>query len=155
MSQEIKIYIKLMLWAVALTVAGMIMGALAKGGVDTWYKTLNLSPLTPPDYVFGIVWSALNIMIAAAGWLIWEAKDSQLKILYALQLVLHWSWTPLFFCYHLIGVSLLCSILIMALVGVLIIRSYRKLTAVSLLLLPYFLWLLFANYLTFYTWQYN
>lgn len=155
MSEEIKIYIKLMFWIVALTVASMAMGAIAKGGVDTWYQTLSLSPLTPPGYVFGIVWSALNIMIAASGWLIWETKYSQLKILYALQLALHWSWTPLFFSYHLIGVSLLCSIMIMALVATLIIKSYKKLTSVSLLLVPYLLWLMFASYLTFYTWQHN
>lgn len=148
-------YVKLMLWVVALVVIGAVIGSLTKGEVNTWYRSLNVSPLTPPDYVFGVVWSILYAVIAASGWLIWEEKSHQLKYMYSLQLISNWCWMPLFFGCHLIGAALLCLAVTLFLVAALIIKSYERLQVVSLLLMPYLLWLLFAGYLNFYTWLHN
>jgi benzodiazapine receptor len=155
-----KSYLSLIIWIAALVLIGSSIGMLTKNSVDTWYVTLNRSPLTPPNYLFGIVWSILYIMIATSGWLIWRSdrfdeSTSPIKKLYIIQLVLNWSWTPLFFSYHFTGLALICLSLIILFVASLIIISYKKINIAALLLAPYLLWSLFAAHLNFYIWKYN
>jgi benzodiazapine receptor len=115
--------------------------------------------LTPPNYVFPIAWTVLYGLIGACGWLIWSTSSSPklelLKTLYVTQLILNWSWTPLFFHYHLSGLSLVVLGAMDILVAMIILSAYREVRALSLLMLPYLLWILFASYLNFYIWQYN
>lgn len=158
MNAKNKSYIKLLIWILLLMLIGSVIGCLAKSSVDTWYQTLSRSPLTPPDFVFGVVWTILYAVIATSGWLVWGEKpcaSKLVKILYMLQLILNWMWTPLFFRYHLIGPALTCLATIIVLVTILIVKAYENLSKVSLLLTPYLLWLVFAGYLNFYIWLYN
>jgi len=159
LSKRTKYYGLLAVWIVSLLVISSMIGFFTNSTVDTWYTTLNRSPLTPPNYVFGIVWNILYAMIATSGWLIWTSKDFPqlqfIKKLYVSQLLLNWSWTPLFFGYQWVGVALVCLAIIVILVAMLIIKAYKKLTVAALLLLPYWRWLLFAGYLNFYIWQNN
>lgn len=152
-------YLKLMLWVMVLVSVGSGIGYLTQGGIDQWYSGLLKSSLTPPNYMFGIVWSVLYVLIAAAGWLIWEKEHTVdltlIKRLYIIQLLLNFSWTPLFFNYHLIGLSLLCLLIILVLVATLLGLSYRVLKSVAYLLTPYLLWLFLAGYLNLYIWLYN
>ena len=152
-------YIKLIAWVISLLLIGSILGAITKSSIDTWYLTLHHSLLTPPNYVFGIAWSILYAMIAVSGFLIWDAKTSpELKLIkrvYASQLLLNWSWTPLFFSYHFTGIALIVLMMMVALVAILIVKTYNNLMTVSFLLIPYLLWLLFASHLNLYIWQYN
>ena len=67
-------YLRLMLWVIILVTAGSGIGYLTQGNIDQWYSDLIKSSLTPPNYMFGIVWSVLYVLIATAGWLIWEKK---------------------------------------------------------------------------------
>lgn len=154
-----KTYTSLIIWIATLLLIGSSIGSINKSSIDSWYVTLNQSSLTPPNYFFGIAWSILYSMIAISGWLIWRSETFSrlkiIKILYAIQLILNWSWTPLFFTYHLTGISLLCIILIIVLITSLIIVSYQKLFTSSLLLIPYLLWSVFAAYLNLYIWLYN
>jgi len=69
--------------------------------VSTWYPTLAKPSWTPPDWIFGPVWSCLYIMIAVAGWLIYRAEYSHKRtialMLYGGQLALNFIWSFLFF----------------------------------------------------------
>jgi translocator protein len=159
MNAENKNHLSLIIWIVALIVIGGVIGSLTKPEISTWYSTLNRSILTPPNYVFPIAWTILYGIIGACGWLIWREssfrKLNVIKILYLTQLILNWSWTPLFFHYHLTGFSLVVLVAMDILVGILIFLAYRRMRAVSLLMIPYLSWILFASYLNFYIWQYN
>ena len=159
MNAENKTRFSLIIWIIALIAIGGIIGSLTKPEISTWYRALNRSTLTPPNYVFPFAWTILYGMIGASGWLIWRApsfsKLSIIKTLYVTQLILNWSWTPLFFHYHLTGLSLVVLGLMDILVGTIIWLAYKKMRAVSLLMIPYLLWILFASYLNFYIWQYN
>ena len=97
-------YTRLAISIAFLISIGSLLGFLTKNSVGGWYKTLNISPLSPPNYVFSIVWTILYAMIATAGWMIWEANPDQeievLKKLYVAQLIANWSWTPLFFTHE-------------------------------------------------------
>lgn len=159
MNAENKSHLSLIIWIVLLIAIGGIIGSFTKPEISTWYSTLNRSPLTPPNYVFPIAWTILYGIIGACGWLIWRAsafpKLSIIKTLYVAQLILNWSWTPLFFHYHLTGLSLVVLIAMDILVCALICLAYQKMRAVSLLMIPYLSWILFASYLNFYIWHYN
>ena len=154
-----KTHLSLIIWTLGLIAIGGVIGSLTKPEISTWYSTLNRSNLTPPNYVFPIAWTILYGIIGACGWLIWRSqafpKLSIIKTLYVAQLILNWSWTPLFFHYHLTGLSLVVLIAMDILVGALIFLSYRRMRAVSLLMIPYLSWILFASYLNFYIWQCN
>jgi benzodiazapine receptor len=154
-----KSYISLMIWIVGLVLIGFLIGSSTATAVDTWYSTLNHAPLTPPNYVFGIAWTILYIMLGDCGWIIWSQQPfpelKLIKKLYVLQLLLNWSWTPLFFSYHLTGWSLVCIVVMGMLVAGIIYLAYPRVRWASLLLIPYFMWLLFATYLNFYAWQCN
>jgi benzodiazapine receptor len=154
-----KKYLSLIIWIVALIAIGSIIGSLTKPEISAWYSTLNRSPLTPPNYVFPIAWTILYGAIGACGWLIWRTpsfpKLNDIKALYMIQLGLNWSWTPLFFYYHGTWVSLIVLISMDIVVGMLIWLAYSKIRSVSLLMIPYLLWILYASYLNFYIWQHN
>lgn len=159
MNTENKSYISLLIWIAGLIAIGAIIGSLTKSEISTWYSTLNRSNLTPPAYVFPIAWSILYATIGICGWIIWHtpslSKLMSIKGLYIIQLALNWSWTPLFFHYHLTGLSLLILGCMDILVWALIWLAYPKIRSVSLLMLPYLIWILFASYLNFYIWQHN
>lgn len=159
MTKENKTRFSLIIWIVALIAIGGIIGSLTKPEINTWYSTLNRSGLTPPNYVFPIAWTILYGIIGACGWLIWRPQAfpqlSIIKTLYVAQLILNWSWTPSFFGYHLTGLSLVILGAMDILVGALIFLAYPKIRAVSLLMLSYLFWILFATYLNFYIWWCN
>ncbi len=159
MNVENKNYLSLIIWIMAMIAIGGVIGSLTKPEISTWYSTLHRSTLTPPNYVFPVAWTILYGIIGACGWLIWHKtsfpKLSIIKTLYMTQLILNWSWTPLFFHYHLTGFSLVVLIAMDILVCALICLAYRKMKAVSLLMMPYLFWILFATYLNFYIWWYN
>lgn len=151
-------YIILFLWILALVFIGGFIGSSTKSEIVGWYQNLNLSPLTPPNYVFGIAWTILYILIATSGWVIWfrnKASGIDIKIAYIIQLILNWIWTPLFFNYHLTGVALLVLFCMDILVTKIVYTSYSKSRLVFWLMLPYLIWILFATHLNLYVWIQN
>lgn len=154
-----KSYISLSVWVVSLLLIGTLIGSLTKTEISTWYSSINRSSFTPPNYVFPIAWTILYTILAVCGWLIWKARSFSnlrlIKSLYVMQLILNWCWTPLFFQYHLTGTALVSLLVMDVIVAIIIYLGHVKMRSVSLLLIPYFFWLLFATYLNFYIWQYN
>ena len=159
MSEKNKNHFSLIIWIVLLIAIGGVIGSLTKPEISTWYSTLNRSTRTPQNYVFPVAWTILYGIIGACGWLIWPPhalpKLSVIKTLYVAQLILNWSWTPLFFHYHLTGLSLVVLVAMDILVATIIWLSYRKIRLVSVLMMPYLLWILLAIYLNFYIWWCN
>jgi len=151
--------ISLITWVVVLIAIGSLIGSLTKPEISTWYSTLNRSILTPPNYIFPIAWTILYGIIGSCGWLIWSTPSFRqlifIKKLYVIQLILNWSWTPLFFYYHLTVLSLLILVFMDVLVGIIILLTYQKIKKISMLMIPYLLWIIFASYLNFYIVCYN
>lgn len=160
MNSENKTNFSLIIWILALITIGGIIGSLTKPDISTWYSTLHRSTLTPPNYVFPIAWTILYGITGTCGWLIWREvsfskQTAAIKTFYVTQLILNWSWTPLFFHYHFTRLSLVVLVAMDVFVGTIIWLSYRKIRWVSFLMLPYLLWILLASYLNFYIWQHN
>ena len=138
-------------WILAFEIIGYFLGTLSQVNSTIWYHALHKSSLTPPAIVFPIVWSILYVMIALAGWHLWQHRDQpQAKKalgFYSAQMLLNWAWSPLFFNAHLIAVSFYCIFLIAALTLITILLTKNNFKFSSLMLMPYFIWLLFAGYL--------
>ncbi len=148
-----------LLWIVVFQFIGYGLGRITQHDIVSWYPTLHKSTLTPPDIVFPIVWFVLYCMLAVAGYSLWQhrhqPKAKLALVFYGFQLLLNWAWTPLFFYFHWIGLSLLCiaAIIMLTLITIIITRNTYKLSCV--MLLPYFIWLLFAGYLNAVIWMFN
>lgn len=146
-------------WIVVFQIIGYCLGRITQYDVLSWYPPLHKSILTPPDIVFPIVWFILYCMLAVSGYSLWQhrhqPKAKLALVFYVLQMLLNWSWTPLFFYFHWIGASLFCitAIIVLTLITIIITRKAYKLSCV--LLIPYFIWLLFAAYLNTVIWILN
>jgi len=119
--------------------------------MNGWYATLVRPPLTPPDWVFGPVWSVLYAAIAASVFLyIWNTRFEspyRVYLLIAFHLACNFAWTYLFFGMQSPGLALvdilLLDLSLIALVGV----FWKAHRGASILLWPYLAWVLFATYL--------
>ena len=113
-----------------------------------WYKELKQSELTPPSYVFGIVWSFLYFLMALYFIFALPLKGSQYGILYfMIQLIVNLSWTYVFFRKkkYILAFWMIIFMLIFTLLSMWEIYKLNKL--IPLLLVPYILWLSLAGYL--------
>lgn len=141
-------------WVVVIELVSMLSGWITKANIPGWYMSLVKSPFNPPQIVFPIVWPILYLLIAIAGWYLWEnrARTKSIKpfVFYSIQLLLNWLWTPVFFGLHAVHLGFWLIVLIATFTALAMIFSYRHFKLVTWLLVPYFCWLLFATYLNAY-----
>lgn len=148
-------WISLACWIILFEVIGFVLGRATQAGLVPWYAHLAKSSLTPPGAVFGIVWSSLYALLAVVGWSLTQQRNKSATKLYALQMLMNWAWTPLFFQLHLIGFSFLWLITIACLNVILIFKLRKQHAWLATLLLPYLFWLIFATYLNGMIWALN
>lgn len=134
--------------AVPLAVGGL--SAIASGGFSEKYAVINKPTLSPPGWVFPIVWTLLFLMMGYASYLVTssggrDAKDAM--TVYYVQLVLNFFWPIIFFRAHLYTLAIFELILLIALVTVTVIRFSHVDERAGYLTLPYLIWLCFALYL--------
>lgn len=146
-------------WIVGFQAIGAVMGLLTRDNIQPWYMGLQKSALTPPPWVFSVVWPLLYAMLAVVALMIYRRRHMPeyrtLKYCFILQLVMNWLWTPIFFHWHLLGFSLAWIILISLLVLACLLLAFHRERLIGWLLLPYFLWLCFASYLNLVIWLVN
>lgn len=122
------------------------------------YAELDLPPLSPPGWVFPVVWTLLYFLMGVAAYLVYEAHEPRsfaALALYGAQLVVNFAWPLLFFNLGMFLPAFLWLLLLVALVTALLFRFYAVRPLAGWLLLPYLMWLLFAAYLNFGVWQLN
>jgi tryptophan-rich sensory protein len=119
--------------------------------MNGWYAGLVKPPLSPPDWVFGPVWSVLYAMIAASVFLyLWRTRTDppyRVYLLIAVHLASNFVWTYLFFRLQRPGLALADILLLDVTLIVLVAVFWRASRAASILLWPYLGWVLFATYL--------
>lgn len=130
---------------------GAISSWLTKAGVDRYIKTVVKPPLTPPSFIFPIVWGILFALMGISVARIWlkPHSDDRTKslIIFAAQLAVNIIWTLVFFNLQTFGIAFIIILLLLALI-LLMILSFSKLDKLAAKLqIPYFLWVLFAAYL--------
>lgn len=123
--------------------------------VDGWYAEAEKVSWSPPNAIFGPVWTVLYALMSVAAWLVWREKDRtdvrRPLTLYVIQLVLNAIWTPIFFgLFPVLGVAALwiAAVVIVAIdVAVLLtmLAFWRVRKVAAVLLIPYWAWVLFAT----------
>ena len=115
-----------------------------------WYQSLNKPPFTPPNWLFGPVWTTLYILIAIAGWRTFRAGANSVPMrLWYAQMALNWLWSPLWFGLHWTWPAFVVIVLIFATIIGFIATSWNRDRVSALLFVPYALWVGFASVLNF------
>ena len=137
---------ELIIWLIVFQTISFAIGTIP----NTWYVNAIKSSLTPPKYFFPIVWSILYFILAYVGYKIFKENifSSTIKFFYVLQMVLNFSWRPIFFGYQMIKVSALIILVMIILTFLILQELYKKQYFLYWILLPYLIWILFAEYLT-------
>ena len=152
--QTMKLLLWIMIWQIP-----MLMGSQIVRDNMAWYHGLNHPFFAPPDWLFGMVWVILYILLAVAGFCITRKglDDTNRKAtwLMLVQLILNAMWTPLFFgMHHLMGSMVL--VLLMIAMTVWLMRAAKPISRTAVwLLTAYLAWLCFAWLLNSGMWLMN
>lgn len=145
-----------------LVVAVNLVGgapALLAGPDSAWFAALDEPAIYPPSVVFGVVWTALFTLQAAALWLVLRAdagRDRRTAVaLFVVQLAVNLTWTPAFFALRDLLVALGIVGLLFVLVAAALAAFARVDRRAALLSVPYLAWVAFAGLLNYRFWALN
>lgn len=131
------------------------LGALFPPGA--WYADLAKPAWTPPNWLFGPVWTLLYLLIGISGWLLWKSRDESKTalILWGAQLVLNASWSWIFFGLRAPGVALVEILVLLLAIAATVAAAFRSRPLAAWLLVPYLSWVAFAAALNAAIWYLN
>ena len=124
------------------------------------YETIQKPMISPPAWIFPVVWTVLYTLMGISAYLILTSKGEKEEIkdaiaIFVYQLIVNLTWPILFFNFQWYFVSFLWILLLIFLVASMI-RSFWKLSKPAAYLnIPYRVWLCFAAYLNFTIWWLN
>ncbi len=124
-----------------------------------WYASLVKPSWTPPNALFGPVWSVLYVLMAVAAWLVWRRagfSDAGLALgVFLVQLVLNALWSYLFFGKHRPDLAFFDIVALWFAIVTVFILFGRVHRGAGALMIPYLLWVSFAAGLNFALWRMN
>lgn len=148
--------------AIAFCEAAGIIGALftAPAIRSGWYESLLKPPLSPPNWIFGPVWTLLYAFMGLAAFLIWrkslDRKNEKIALgIFTGQLILNTLWSIIFFGLRSPAAAFI-EIIFLWLAIIATIIAFAKISKpAAWLLVPYIAWVSFAGYLNFMIWRLN
>ncbi len=139
---------------------GLLGSVFTISSITTWYAALHKPSFSPPNWLFGPVWTLLYALMGISVYLIWEKGIKKkgvkpaLKI-FSLQLILNFIWTILFFGLR----SPLLGLIAIAVLWIAILATILKFAKLSknaaIIMVPYILWVSFAAILNLAVWMLN
>ena len=127
------------------------LSTLLSGGMDT-YQTLNQPPLSPPGWIFPIVWTILYLLMGYASYRVYTSgnpRGERKKALtfYGIQLFFNFLWPLIFFGLQWYWVAFVLLVLLWISIYLTMYQFGQIDDAAENLLIPYLLWVTFAGYL--------
>lgn len=157
MKEKLKTY--LISIVIALGVGGL-SALFASGSMDLYVDIIR-PPLSPPSWLFPVVWTILFILMGISAAMIYldryaavPQKKSALYT-YALSLIVNFFWSIIFFNMRAFLFAFIWLLLLLYLIVRTIMKYYKINPLAAYLQIPYFLWVTFAGYLTFAIWILN
>lgn len=141
-----------LIWAIGLPLAVGVVGSLfTMPAIEMWYAGLEKPFFSPPNWLFGPVWTLLYIMMGVAFYLVLTAESKVSKNMaiqfFMGQLGLNLLWSIFFFGAQLPFLALL-EIVVLLIAIVMTIRAFSAHSQVAVwLMLPYAAWVGFATLL--------
>ena len=130
---------------------GVVSGFLNKDSMKD-FENLNQPPLSPPGWLFPVVWTVLYILMGIASYLVYTSYATKLQkknalTVYGVQLFFNFVWSFLFFKFSLYSFSFVWILILWALIILTAVMFYKISKPAAYLMIPYLLWVTFAAYL--------
>lgn len=159
MQSSVSVWVGLAMWVAICFAAAAVGARFTNPEIAGWYSSIEKPSWTPPNWLFGPVWTTLYLMMAIAAWLVWRrdgfAGAALPLSLFGLQLLLNALWSILFFGLHRPGAAFVEIVLLWLAILSTALLFWRASAWAALLLLPYLLWVTFAALLNFSIWRLN
>ncbi|MCX7316385.1 MAG: tryptophan-rich sensory protein [Hyphomicrobiales bacterium] len=142
----------LLLFAIAVVASAGLIGNLATiPNIPVWYAGLNKPGFTPPNWVFGPVWSLLYAMMVLAFWRVllrrsrWTTAGWRVVGVFLMQMALNAFWSVAFFGMHnpLLGLVVVIALELMIVATIITFKPIDRMAA--WLLAPYAVWVGYAT----------
>ena len=122
-----------------------------KVGMENFYGTQQMPPLTPQNMVFPIVWTLIYALMILSFFMVSLKADAaefkRCNFWFLGQLVLHILWSYAFFYSGMIGAAAIVILLLIFNV-IMMLKEFHKVDKwAAYLQYPYLLWVMFAAYL--------
>ena len=132
----------------ALTVGGL--SALATANNMNIYDKITMPPLSPPGWLFPVVWTILFILMGISAAIIFVSRSAEKEsslFVYAVSLVLNFTWSILFFNMQAFILSFVVLVALWVSIIITIVKYFTIDKTAAWLQLPYLIWVTFAGYL--------
>lgn len=152
-----KIQWKLLILNLAIPLAvGSLASLLTQNNMET-FQLMNQSALTPPEWIFPVIWTILYLMMGTAAYLIVSSgqKNDIALLFYSIQLLFNFLWSIIFFNLRCYLFAFLWLLLLWLLILNTTIRFFRISKIAGYLMIPYLLWVTFAGYLNYLVYLFN
>lgn len=135
--------------AIPLIIGGL--SALITSGSMANFETINKPTLSPPAWLFPVVWTILFTLMGIASYLVATSKkpNGTALIFYGLQLFFNFFWSIIFFNLEAYLFAFIWLVILWVLILITTVLFYKISKPAGLLMLPYLLWVTFAGYLNF------
>lgn len=147
-----KIQWKPLLICVAIPLAvGGLAGLLSRDGMNV-FASLEKPPLSPPGWLFPVVWTILYVLMGIASYLVFTSGADRKTVgaalrVYGFQLAINFLWPIFFFNFGWYLFSFVWLLLLLLLILVTFARFWKISVPAACLLIPYLIWVVFAGYL--------
>lgn len=137
--------------AIALGV-GALAALLTRESMNI-YEEINTPPLSPPGFLFPVVWTVLYILMGISSARVYvKGKEDGVSVssalrVYALQLAVNFFWSLIFFNMRAFLFAFIWLLFLWVLIIIMIRKFYEIDKPSAYLQIPYFLWVTFAAYL--------
>jgi benzodiazapine receptor len=140
--------------------AGVVGSVFTADSIPTWFAGINKPGFSPPNWLFGPVWTLLYIMMGISAYLIWMKgwKKNEVKRaldVFGAQLILNLFWSIIFFGFRNPQYAFIEIIVLWIAIAYTIERFYRIEKRAAYLLIPYLMWVTFAAFLNYSIWILN
>ena len=147
------------MWIGLAEAVGGLSAWLSRDGMKAYSETVAQPPLSPPMWLFPVVWGILFLLMGYSAGRIYLAPESRERSrglnLFVAQLIINFFWSLIFFNAQAFLLAFVWLILLWVLV-LLMILTFRKVDPLAAWLqVPYLLWLTFAAYLSAGVWYLN
>lgn len=148
----------ILLMCLIVGAAGWLGAFFTEPSMEAWYVKLKKPEWTPPDYVFRPVWGLLYILVGISGGLILSSTHplrTRTLFWFFIQLFFNGSWSIAFFYFQSPLLGGINTLLLWGFVAWLLVLCFKMNRIAAWLLVPYFLWVSFANALNWSLWTLN
>lgn len=142
-------FFKLILSIIVCELVGLISTPFTIASIEKWYQYLNKPFFSPPNWIFGPVWTILYFLMGVSAYLIWAKGFKNKKVknalkLFGIQLLINFLWSIFFFGMHNPWLAFLDIIFLWIAILITIMKFDNLSKWAGYLLVPYLLWVSFA-----------